>query len=86
MTIDVVFLAKNEVVLRINMCVTNFYCKILRELTTEELKKWILTFSGSEKPATDKEFIAKVWCICVHYGYISRDYGVAELGTMKLVV
>ena len=79
MTIDAVFMAKNKVVLRINMSVTNFYCKILRELTTEELKKWIPTFSDgcSEKTYTDKEFIRKVWCICVHY---------MELDTMKFVL
>ena len=38
MTMDVVFMAMNEVVLRITMGVTNFYCKIIRELTTEELE------------------------------------------------
>ena len=38
MTIGVVFMAKNKIVLRITMGVTNFYCKIIRELTTEELE------------------------------------------------
>ena len=83
MTIDVVFITKNEVLLRITMDVTSFYCKIIREMTTEELKKWISSFSGSEKTYTDKKFIEKVWRICVHYGYILENYDVTELNTMK---
>ena len=74
---------KNEVVLRITKGVTNFYCKIIRELIMEELKKWIPSFSGSEKTYTDKDFIEKVWRICVHYGYILENYDVTELDTMK---
>ena len=65
MTIDVVFMAMNKVVLRITIGVTNFYCKIIRELTTEELEVSL------RKTHTDKKLIQKVWCICVHYGYIS---------------
>ena len=83
MTIDVVFMTKNKVVLRITMGVTDFYCKNICELTTEELKKWIPSFSGSEKTYTDKVFIEKVWRICVHYGYILGNYDVTELDTMK---
>ena len=65
MKIDVVFMAMNKVVLRITMGVTNFYSKIIRELTTEELEVSL------RKTHTDKKLIQKVWCICVHYGYIS---------------
>ena len=65
------------------MGVTDFCCKIIRELTTEELKKWIPSFSSSEKTYTDKEFIEKVWRICIHYGYILENYDVTELDTMK---
>ena len=82
MTIDVVFITKNEVVLRITMDVTSFYGKIIREMTTE-LKKWIPSFSGREKTYTDKKFIEKVWRICVHHGYILENYDVTELNTMK---
>ena len=39
MTIDVVFMTMNKVVLRITMGVTNFYCKIIQELTTEGLEE-----------------------------------------------
>ena len=77
MTIDVVFMAKNKVLLRITMGVTNFYCKIIRELTTEELE------ISLRETHTDKKLIQKVWCICVHYGYISENYDVTELDAMK---
>ena len=76
MTIDVVFMAKNKVMLRIIMGVTNFYCKIVRELTTE------LEVS-LRKTHTNKKLIQKVWCICVHYGCISENYDVTELDAMK---
>ena len=78
MTIIVVFMTKNEVVLRITIDVTDFYCKITRELTMAELKKWIPSLSG-----TDKKFIEKVWRICVHYGYILENYDVTESDKMK---
>ena len=76
-TIDVVFMAKNKVVFRITLGVTNFYCKIIRELTTEEL--------GVSLPEThtDKNLIQKAWCICMHYSYISENYDVTELGAVK---
>ena len=77
MTIDVVFMAMNKVVLRITIGVTNFYCKIIRELTTEELEVSL------RKTHTDKKLIQKVWCICVHYGYISENYDVTKLDAMK---
>ena len=54
MMIDVVFMAKNEVVLRITMGVTNFYCKIIRELMTEELEVSL------QKTHTNKKLIQKV--------------------------
>ena len=78
MTIIVVFMTKNKVVLRITIGVIDFYCKIIRELTMEELKKWIPSFSS-----TDKEFIEKVWRICVHFGYILENYDFTESDTMK---
>ena len=78
MTIDVVFMAKNEVVLYITMGVTNSYHKIMCELTTEELG------ISLRKTHTDKELIQKVWCICVHYGYILENYDVTELDAKKI--
>ena len=78
MTIDVVFMTMNKVVLRITMGVTNFYCKIIRELMTEELEVSL------RETHTDKKLIQKVWCICVHYGYISENYDVTKLDTMKI--
>ena len=38
MTIDILFMATNKLV---NMGCSNFWCKILPELTDEELEKWI---------------------------------------------
>ena len=77
MTIDVVFMTKNKVVLRITMGVTNFYCKIIREFTREDLEVSL------PETHTDKKLIQKVWCICVHYGYISGNYDVTELDALK---
>ena len=77
MTIDVMFMVKNKVELRITMGVTDFYCKIIQELTTKELKVSL------RETHTDNKLIQKVWCICVQYGYISENYDVMELDAMK---
>ena len=63
--------------LRITMGNTNFYCKLICEQTTEELG------ASLQKTQTDKKLVQKVWCICVHYGYISKNYDVMELDAMK---
>lgn len=80
-------MAKNEVVLRINMSVTNFYCKILRELTTEELNRFLLlAMVAVKKHIPIKSLLERFWCTCVNYGYNWDDYDVMELDTMKFVV
>ena len=78
MTIDILFIAKNKLVLRVNMSFLNFGRKILDEIPKEEQEKWIFKYDNNdiEKTFTDQKFIEKVWYACVHHGYISEDYNV----------
>ena len=66
-------MAKNELVLRLNMCFSSFEYKILDALMEEERGKWVPDFDD-DKTFTDQEFIEKVWYACVRHGYISEDY------------
>ena len=86
MTIDVVFMAKNKVVLRVNMCYSNFASKILDEQPIEE--RWIPDFDGDDQAFTDQEFIEKVWYAYVRHGYISEDYDIMGklINTMKIML
>ena len=55
MTIDILFIAKNKLVLRVNMCFSNFGRKILDEIPKEEEEKWIFEYDENdiEKTFTD---------------------------------
>ena len=55
MTIDILFIAKNKLVLRVNMCFSNFERKILDEIPKEEQEKWIFEYDDNdiEKTFTD---------------------------------
>ena len=90
MTIDILFIAKNKLVLRVNMCFSNFGRKILDEIPKEEKEKWIFEYDDNdiEKTFTDQKFIEKVWYACVQHGYISEGYDVMGklLDTMKIVL
>ena len=90
MTIDILFIAKNKLVLRVNMCFSNFGRKILDEIPKEEQEKWIFEYDENdiEKAFTDRKFIEKVWYACVRHGYISERYDVMGklLDTMKIVL
>ena len=57
------FMAKNKLVLRVNMCFSNFERKILDEIPIEEQEKWIFEYDDDdiEKKFTDQKFIEKVW-------------------------
>ncbi len=69
MTIDILFMGKNRLVLRVNMGFSNFENKILNGLSDIEKKKWV-PFFDDDKMFTNREFIGKVWNACVSYGYI----------------
>ena len=88
MAIDILFLAKNKLVLRVNMCFSKR--KILDEIPKEEQEKWIFEYDNNniEKTFTDQKFIEKVWYACVRHGYISEDYDVTGklLDTMRIVL
>ena len=90
MTIDILFIAKNKLVLRVNMCFSNFGRKILDEIPKEEQEKWIFEYDENdiEKTFTDRKFIEKVWHACARHGYISERYDVMGklLDTMKIVL
>ena len=90
MTIDILFMAKNKLVLRVNMCFSNFGRKILDEIPKEEQEKWIFEYDDNdiEKTFTDRKFIEKVWYACVRHGYISGRYDVMGklVDTMRIVL
>ena len=90
MTIDILFIAKNKLVLRVNMCFSNFERKVLDEIPIEEQEKWIFGYDDNdvEKTFTDQKFIEKVWYACVRHGYIAEDYDVMGklLDTMRIVL
>ena len=48
MTIDILFIAKNKLVLRVNMCFSNFGRKILEEIPKEEQGKWIFEYDDND--------------------------------------
>ena len=75
MTIDILFMAKNQLVLRVNMCASSFCNKILNELKDEEIEEGVLN-DDDEEIFTNKEFIRKIWYACVKHGYISEDYDI----------
>ena len=68
-------MAKNELVLRLNMCFSSFEYKILDELTEKERERWVPDLDD-DKTFTDQEFIEKVWYACVRQRYISEDYDI----------
>ena len=48
MTIDILFIAKNKLVLRVNMCFSNFERKILDEIPIEEQEKWVFEYDDND--------------------------------------
>ena len=87
MTIDILFIENDKQVARVNMGCSNLYCKILSELTDVEIRKWLPNFRAN-RTFSDKEFIEKVWNLCVVHGYISEDYDVMGkfLDKMEIII
>ena len=48
MTIEILFIAKNKLVLRVNMCFSHFGRKILDEIPKEEQEKWIFEYDEND--------------------------------------
>ena len=90
MTIDIVFIAKNKFVLRVNMCFSNFKRKIVDEIPKEEQEKRIFEYDENdiEKTFTNQKFIEKVWYACVRHGYITDNYDIMGkfLDTMRIIL
>ena len=62
MTIDLLFIANNKLVARVNMCASNFGNKILDTFTEEELEKFTPIPKGDnteDETFTCKEFIER---------------------------
>ena len=76
MTVDILFMAKNKLVLRVNMCFSNLHSKIFCELPIEDQKKWIFDFDADDQTFSEQGFIEKVWYACVRHGYILEDYDI----------
>ena len=49
MTVDMLFMAKNKLVLRVNMCFSNLHSKIFCEIPIEDQKKWIFDFDTDDQ-------------------------------------
>ena len=56
MTVDILFMAKNKLALRVNICFSNLHSKIFCELPKEDQKKWIFDFDGDDQIYTDQGF------------------------------
>ena len=90
MTIDLLFIANNKLVARVNMCASSFESKILDRITEEELKEKFTPIpkvdDTEDETFTCREFIEKVWDACVRHGYISQDFKLLGkfLDTLKI--
>ena len=75
MTIDLLFIANNKLVARVNMYASSFGSKILNRIMEKELEKKFTPIPKVDDTEDEtlpcREFIEKVWDGCVHHGYIS---------------
>ena len=74
MTIDVVFMAKNKVVFRVNMCYSNFASKILDEQPIEE--RWIPGFDGDNQTGDGDNLLIKG--LSKRFGTHAFDMGIFQ--------
>ena len=49
MTVDILFMAKSNLALRVNMCFSNLHSKIFCEFPKEDQKKWIFDFDDDDQ-------------------------------------
>ena len=89
MTIDLLFIANNKLVARVNMCASSFESKILDRITEEELEKCTSILKVDDtgvETFTCRECIEKVWDACVRHGYISQHFKLLGkfLDTLKI--
>ena len=79
MTIGIVFMTKNKIVLRINMCFSYFGGKILNEILIKDQGKRIFEYDNTENTfLIDRKLVEKIWYACARHGYILEDYNVME--------
>lgn len=90
MTVDILFLTRNQHVLKVSMRSSNFYCDVLYELLWEDVENWIYDFDdddddGKERIFTDHRLIMKVWYACVKHGYIAKENTMVGIDKMKFI-
>ena len=54
MTVDILFMAKNKLVLRVNMCFSNLHSKTFCELPIEDQKKRIFDFDANDQTFSEQ--------------------------------
>ena len=88
MTTGIVFMSKNKIVFRINMCFSYFGEKILNEILIEDQGKRIFEYDDNTENTflTDRKLVEKIWYACTRHGYISEDYNVMgkQVDTMRI--
>ena len=90
MTIDLLFIANNKLVARVNMYASSFGSRILDRITKEELEEKFTPIPKVDDTEDEtfpcREFIEKVWDACVRHGYLSQDFKLLRklLDTLKI--
>ncbi len=87
MTIDLNFFSSGRIVLRVNMCASNFYSKLCAEISDEEMDAVITEDEETgDEIFTDEVFVRKIWNACLDHGYISRDHDILGLWVDKMIL
>ena len=76
MTIEILFITKNQHTLRFGIRTRDFYCDILYQLPVKDIENWIADFDNDEDKErifTDHGFITRVWCACARHGHIPKE-------------
>ena len=91
-TVYILFFSEDELITRTIMRIS-FRERILARLTAQEISDWIpkpVQFQEWVHMGTyeDKEFIQKMWRICLQCGYVYRSDGILErfLDKMRILV
>ena len=69
-------MAKNTLVLRVNMRFSNYHSNTFSGLPIKDQKKWNFYFDADHQTFFEQGFIEKVWYAYVRHVYISEDYDI----------
>ena len=71
MTIDLDFYSEGQIVLSINMCSSNFGCKVCERIPDEEfVGAYTVDEETEDVIYTNKSIVKKIWNGCFKHGYI----------------